>query len=47
MKTLLLFQVLCGQYEVAPAVALESEAVREALRRKDWQAVETALAESF
>jgi hypothetical protein len=45
--TRLEFLALCGEYNVDPAVALENEAVVEALRQRDAAEVERVLREEF
>jgi|TARA_A100001388_G_scaffold178980_1_gene134018 hypothetical protein len=41
------FMALCGKYTIYPLVALENEAVKEALLRRDDALVEKILLEDF
>jgi hypothetical protein len=41
------FFLLCEQYGIAPAIALECEAVREALAGRDDAAVVAAIIDNF
>jgi hypothetical protein len=41
------FVALCGKYTVYPEIALESEALKEALLRRDDKLVEKILLEDF
>lgn len=41
------FLYLCERYTVAPAIALEIEAIRNALAARDDDAVRQAFADSF
>ncbi len=41
------FEVLCGKYLIDPALALENENLREALKRRDDAEVERIIREEF
>ena len=41
------FVALCGKYTIYPGAALENEALKEALLRRDDQLVEKILLEDF
>ena len=41
------FVALCGKYTIYPGIALESEALKEALLRRDDELVEKILLEDF
>lgn len=41
------FVALCGKYTIYPGIALESEAVKEALLKRDDALVEKILLEDF
>lgn len=41
------FQALCGQWGVSPAVAIEDEAVRDAIKARDLEALNEALSNVF
>lgn len=41
------FAALCGELTIDPAIALENDNVRQALKDKDDQAVERILKEEF
>ena len=41
------FQALCAHYGIHPSVALENEAIVEALKARDDEAVERILKEEF
>lgn len=41
------FAVLCGKYLIHPSIALENEAIREALARRNDDEIERILREEF
>ncbi len=41
------FARLCSRYGISPEIALEDEAIRAALKRRDDKAVERLLRENF
>lgn len=41
------FQALCGEHGIHMDIALECQAVRDALKTKDLVAIEAALRENF
>ena len=41
------FQALCADFGIEPAVALENEKVRQAIKARSWDAIRKALETEF
>lgn len=41
------FQALCADFGIDPAIALESEKVRQAIKARSWAAIREALETEF